>query len=330
MKGTAKPSVGRAALLIPLTGPAAGLGQIMREAASLGGTGVGLSAEVEILDSGPDAGTALKAAQAAVEGGARMIVGPLFSAQARAVGQALGAKVPVIALSNDSELAAAGVFVFGVTPVQSAQAVLGFAAGRGKRRIAIVVPPGEFGKRSVAAATAVSRQLRVALAAPLVRTSGAGLTDALRAAGGGSLPQAVYLPDAGPELAEFAGALSGSGVQILGSAQWSGIDPGAIRGLEGAWFSAPDPVRFRPFALALKDRIDTDAGILAGLAFDGVEMARLLGRIGEQTRKGVLREKGFIGVLGAYRFASTGMVQRGLAVLEVGESGITLVGATAA
>lgn len=319
---------GRAALLLPLTGDAMQLGQSLRLAASLGGTGVGLTAELEILDSGGTEDSAVRAARAAVDAGAQMLIGPLFSVQAAAVVAAVPKDVPVVALSNDEALADTGAFVFGVTPRHSARAILGYAASRGLRDIAVVVPPGAFGSRSAEAAQALANPLGIALRPTITRAVAGGLRAALEA-GGAGLPEAIYLPAADATLMPFAQALAGNGVQILGSVQWSGFAPLDAPKLQGSWFAAPDPLRFEPFAqaFALDARADAEAGILAGLTFDGAEMARLLGRIGKQDRAGLLRDAGFSGVLGPYRFLEEGLCQRGLSVLGVENAQITLLSA---
>lgn len=323
-------TVGKAALLAPVSGPSASLGQLMQQAAGLGGNPVGPAAEVEVLDAGTTEESAVAAARAAVDGGARMLLGPLFSGQSRAVAEAVGRGVPVVSLSNDSAIAGGNLFVFGITPLQSARAVLGFAAARGLRRVAVVVPPGEFGARSAQAAQAVAPGLGLTLAPPIVAGSAVGLAGSLSAASGGALPDAVYLPVVGGPFEEIAQAVAGTGVQILGSDQWSAIEPQRNPALRGAWFAAPDPIRFEAFALAFEEQVAAEAGIVAGLAFDAVEMARLLGRIGQQDRDGLLREGGFDGVLGPYRFLPSGQCERALAVLNVAEGATTLIGSPSA
>ncbi len=299
----------------------------MRQAASLGGSGVGLTTELEILDSGDTADSAVKAALAATSAGARMLIGPLFAEQAAAVARAVPARVPVVALTNDTSVAGGNLFVFGITPRHSAQAILSLAAARGLRDIGMVVPPGAFGERSVAAARSLAGPLGITLRPPLVRSSAEGLAQALRA-GGDGLPDAVYIPSADAALPRHLAALRGSAVQVLGSVQWSALDVTTDPVFRDAWFAAPDPLRFEPFANLLESQSDGPAGILAGLAFDGAEMARLLGRLDMQDRKGLLRKDGFNGVLGPYRFLPSGDCQRGLAVLKVGDGTITLLGAT--
>lgn len=312
---------GRAALLLPLSGPQAQLGQSLREAATLGGTTIGLAAEIEVLDAGADPDSAVRAALAGIDAGASMILGPLFSEQARAVAEAVPGGVPVVALSNDDTLGRAGAFVYGVTPLHSARAVLAYAASRGLSDIGIAVPPGEFGERAVDGARAVADELGVTLRDAIVTNDGA----AIAAAYGTGGPDAIYLPAAGPELSGLAAAARATGAQILGSTQWSALDLSGRPELDGAWYAAPDPLRFAPFAQALEER-GVQAGIVAGLVFDAVEMARLLGRLEQQTRQGLLRDKGFNGVLGPYRFLKDGRTERGLAILGVGQGAVTVLG----
>jgi len=323
-------TIGKAALLAPLTGPRASIGQIMAAAASLGGNPTGPEAEVTVIDAGDSDATAVAAARSAIAGGAKMLLGPLFSAQSRAVADAVGGNVPVVSLSNNTTIADRNLFVFGITPQQSARSILGFAATRGKRTIAVVVPPGDFGALSASVAQSVGASLGQKVAPPIVAASGAGLIDKLRTANGGALPDAVYLPVVGGPFEEQAAALQAAKVQLLGSNQWAAITPYRIAALRGGWFAAPDPVRFEAFATALEAADETEAGVVAGLAFDVVEMARILGRIGKQDRKGLLRDAGFDGVLGPFKFQGNGQCQRALAVLSVEQGATTLIGAAAA
>ncbi|WP_341212345.1 penicillin-binding protein activator [uncultured Limimaricola sp.] len=320
-------TVGRAALLAPLSGPQASIGQIMREAASLGGAVGGAQAEIDLRDAGTTDESAVAAALQAVEAGAKMLLGPLFSGQSRAVAQAVGRNVPVVSFSNDSAIAGGNLYVYGVTPLQSAKSVMGFAAARGLRRIAVVAPPGEFGTRSIAAAQAAAQGYGITLSEPVVSDGAEDLAARLSAASGGQLPDAVYLPSVRGGFEAQAAAIGAAGVQILGSDQWAAITPQRVPALQGAWFAAPDPIGFEAFAIALEERVEAEAGIVAGLAFDAIEMARLLGRLGQQTAEGLQRPAGFNGVLGPYKILPSGLVERGLAVLKVTDGATTLIGA---
>ncbi|MHA7875828.1 type 1 periplasmic-binding domain-containing protein [Roseivivax sp.] len=296
---------------------------MLRSAASLGG-GPGIG--IDIFDSGSTPEDAAAAARNAVDAGANMLIGPVFGAQARAVAGAVPGRVPVVSLSNDGSLAQEDVFVFGITPAHSVQAVFSLAAQRNLRDLAIIVPPGAYGAQSVAAAQEIAPRLGLNLRAPIVTEAPAGIGAAL--ADGGGRPDAVYLPAADATLAPFARALAGQDIQLIGSTQWSALDLESDPAFDGAWFAAPDPLRFAPFRDAFAEATGQSAGIIAGLAYDGTELARVLGQRGAQSRRGLLDEDGFSGVLGPYRFLSSGLCQRGLAVLKVGAGDFSLIGAT--
>lgn len=309
------------ALLLPLSGASASLGQTLQVAATLdGGPGIG----IDIVDSGSTPDTAVAAARQAVAAGARMLMGPVFSAQARAVADAVS--VPVVTLSNDETLAGRGLFVLGVTPTQSTQAILSIAAQRNLRRIAVVVPPGAFGAQSAAAAARVGPALGLTMRPALVRTDATGLLDALR--DGGALPDAVYLPVADATLLPFAEALRGQGIQLLGSAQWSAQDLSRAAAFRDAWYAVPDPLRFAAFDDAYRQAAGTAAGIISGLAFDAVQLLRVLGQTGQMSTRGLTRTAGFVGVVGPYRFAASGLCERGLGVVRIGAGEFSLIGST--
>ncbi|MCD2363083.1 ABC transporter substrate-binding protein [Sulfitobacter mediterraneus] len=293
----------------------------MRTAATLGGgPGVG----IEIVDAGSSPETAVAAAKAAVDAGAEMLVGPVFSAQTEAVAQAV--RVPIVTLSNNTALVGRRTFVFGVTPRQSAQAILSIAAQRGLSDVATVVPPGPFGGQSAAAAERVGAALGLRMRPTLVRANANGLLAALQT--DGTLPRAVYLPVADGTLAGFAEALQGQGMQLLGSTQWSALDLSGRAAFRDAWFAAPDPLRFAAFDEAFRAAAGSAGGIITGLAFDGVELLRILGQANQLTARGLTRKAGFTGVIGPYRFLSSGLCERGLGVLRVGAGEFSLIGST--
>ena len=129
-----------AALLLPLTGDAASLGQNMARAASLvvvSGPGAGATPAYDTEGSAEGAG---RAAREALDAGARMLLGPLRADQTPAVLAEAG-NVPVVTFSNDDRLAKQGAFVMGMTPAQSVATVFSYARAQGIRRVALVARP---------------------------------------------------------------------------------------------------------------------------------------------------------------------------------------------
>ena len=92
---------------------------------------------------------AAAAAQDALAANVRLVIGPVFSAAVQAAAPLLlQAEVNTIALSNNQEVAEPGVYLAGLFPELQIDRVIGYAARRGARRIAALVPAGPFGRRA--------------------------------------------------------------------------------------------------------------------------------------------------------------------------------------
>ena len=137
-----RPATPTVALLLPLTGPQAELGQNMLKAAQMSYT-----APMDVRDTGGTPDGAAGAARAAVAGGAKVILGPLTSGETAAVVPIAGAaRVPVLAFTSDSTQARPGVWVLGITPEQQMRRLVSAAAADGKTRMAAVVPDNPLGR----------------------------------------------------------------------------------------------------------------------------------------------------------------------------------------
>ncbi len=318
-----------AALLLPLTGSAAALGMNMGRSASLVTQGLAAGAAPRVIDTGDTAAGAAAAAEQAIAGGARLLLGPLRADQTPAV-LAVAGKVPVVTFSNDDTLGDQGAFVMGITPAQSVSTMFSYARAAGLTRIALVGADTALGNASSTAAVRIASAGGITLTATLLRDPNQGeLVSALKEASGGKLPDAVFLPDGGGSLVSFASSLRGSGVQVLGSVQWGVSDVSANGDLEGAWFAAPPPDLYLPFADRFEAAFGEQPGIVAALGHDAALMAVGLGSAGAMNRKGVTRNGGFTGVLGNFRFLSTGRCQRDLSVLGISGGGISVLGEVA-
>ncbi|WP_156317495.1 penicillin-binding protein activator [Cypionkella psychrotolerans] len=318
-----------AALLLPLTGSAAALGQNMARAASLVSQASAAGTAPKVYDTADTAEGAAAAAQKALDAGAKLLLGPLKSDQTPSV-LAVAGKVPVITFSNDDSLGPRGAFVMGITPGQSVSTMFSYARAQGLTRIAIVARDGPLGSATAAAANRIAPAGGITLTATLLRDpASGGLVSALKTAGGGRLPEAVFLPDGGATLKAFAAELKGSGVQLLGSVQWGVGAVESDTNLAGAWFAAPPPDLFLPFADRFDAAFGEQPGTVAALGYDAALLAVGLGDGGALSRKGVTRAAGFTGVLGAFRFLPDGRCQRDLTVLGIENGSIVVLGEVA-
>ena len=304
----------KVALLVPKSGRAAGIGQNLEQTARVAAPQDDPYVDLVVLDSGGEPASAAAAAETAVRGGARMILGPVFGTETQAVAGAVGGRVPVIAFTNDSSLAGPQSFIFGLTPEQSVAAILGYARARGLSRIAVLTKPGDVSSQAATAALRLAPQGGLKITA-IVPSDTASLARAVKSAGGGGAPQAVLIPFGGEEMIAAAGALNGSGLQLLGTEQWLGRELASRPAFDKAWFSAPVPSQ--EFNQALASAQGATPGLLAGLVYDAVNMARVLAVSNAVSVAGVTRASGFSGALGKFRFRPDGRCERSLAILSL-------------
>jgi branched-chain amino acid transport system substrate-binding protein len=353
-------SQNRVALLVPLTGANAPVGQSIANAANMALLDAGdTRVNLRVYDTAPGAAAA---ASKAVAEGARLILGPLLAGDIRAV-EAAAPGVPMISFSNDSSLAGNNVFILGFQPGQSISRTIAYARSRGIDRFAALVPAGVYGQRAQTAfvravdaaggrSTAVVSYTRdpakMQAAARAVtgfdsRTkigSGAAVradgTVAQVTAATAPLPfQALLIADSGsvagaflPALARY-GAPPGAAV-LIGTELWNN-EPGIANaaGLKGALFAAVPDERFRKLAERYRAKFGSSPSRLASFGYDSVLLVNSLAGnwpVGTPFPRAALSNReGFAGIDGVFRFTPANVAERGLEVQQVGSGAITTV-----
>ncbi len=161
------------AILLPLTGERAELGQSMLQAAQLvlGGPG---GPPLIPADTGGSAAGAATAARGALGNGAGLILGPLTAPETAAVTPvAAAAGVPVLAFTNDAAAARPGVWPLGITPGQQVGRLVEYGQERSRSQFAALLPDTAFG-HAMGDALAQATVAR-GLPAPTIRFHGAGM-----------------------------------------------------------------------------------------------------------------------------------------------------------
>jgi len=338
----------RVALLLPLSGANAGVGQALLDAAT--------QAVFDIADDDfvllvrDTAGTpqgAQLAAEWALEQQAQLVVGPLLGTEAQAVAPTLrAAGVPVLSFSNDRSIAAEGVYALGIAPQAAVARTIEFARGRGLERFAALVPANALGQ-------AAEQALRASLAAqggtlvrveryepgaldyaPAVRRLGQLAGPPPRLARGEVAPpppeldfEAVLLPDFGDRLVQVVAQLHGHEIdpiriKYLGIPLWEDARLFRESSLQGAWFAAPAPAARARFEQRYRDFFGRAPPRVATLAYDAVALAAILARGkgpegADYSLAALTAAGGFAGVEGIFRLRANGYVERGFAVLEI-------------
>ena len=319
----------RIALLVPMSGPNAGVGEAIANATTMALLDTAAqNLRITTYDTSAGAG---QAAAHAVADGNKLILGPLLSDEVIAVASvARPARVPMITYSNDTGVASHDVFVLGTAPSQSVARVIGFAKASGVKRIAGLIPTGIFGQRASSALVTTARDEGMTVAG--VETydrSNTSIGGAVRRLTQSADFDAVLIAD-GPRLSMQAAPLVGDGAHILGTELWAG-DAALTRSaaLRGAWFAALSDARFPRFSATYKTRFGAVPPRIATLGYDSVLLTINVARTwrpGTVFPTAKLYDKGgFIGLDGVFRFRPNGVAERAMEVREVGAGTIKIV-----
>jgi ABC-type branched-subunit amino acid transport system substrate-binding protein len=323
----------RVALLVPLTGANAAVGQSLANATTMALLDTKTEkVRVTTYDTGKDPA---EAARRAIMEGARLILGPLTAEEVKAVAPvARAAKVPVVSYSNDVSVAGNGVYLLGYAPSQSIERVVGFARAKGLKSFAALVPKGVYGERAGSAFLgAVKAAGGTVVGMETFDRSNASVTAAVQRLATRSSYDALLIADVARiamVAAPQARATSGADARILGTELWNtetGLTGNAA--LRGAWFASVSDGLYRTLASKYRASYGAAPYRLASLGYDAV---LLTVRIAQDWKPGSdfpaarLSDKdGFAGIDGAFRFGPDGMAERALEIQEVATAGIAVV-----
>ena len=159
----------------------------------------------------------------------------------------------MIAFSTDASVAARGVYLLSFLPESDVERIVDYAASRGKRSFAALLPDNAYGAVVEAAfqQEVARRGGRVVVLEkyPLDPTQAwanrSGASPRRRPA-----PTAIFIPDGADAVPQVVAALVANGVntkrmQLLGTGLWDDPRIFATRRSHGGWYAAPDSTGFR-------------------------------------------------------------------------------------
>ncbi len=325
----------RIALLVPVSGANAGVGQSIANATTMALLDTAAqTVRITTYDTGK--GTAAAISRALADGN-KLILGPLTSDEVKLVAPAARkASVPVISFSNDAGVAGNGVFIMGYSPAQSVERVVQLARTKGMSKFAALVPAGVYGERAGAAMLrTVQTSGGTMVSMQTYQRSGASLTTAI-----GKLAQvpgydAVLIADGGRIAIQAAPAIrknGGANARILGTELWNTESAIATSpALRGAWFASVSDAYYRQLATKYRARFNTAPYRLSALGYDAV---LLTVKIAQNWKPGsafpvaaLTDREGFAGIDGAFRFGRDGIAERALEVQQVGDGKFSVIDA---
>ncbi len=288
------------------------------------------------------------AAMAAFEDGAVLIIGPLFGPSVTVVGQvARRANIPVIAFSTDTGTAGNGVYLLSFPPELEVARIVEYASRQGVDRYAYLGPQSRYGMAvhgalrnnaeltgahlaseafytgDVEAMASAASRLARGVFEPITPDEATVLRRSAWVPDPDAPFQAVMLPEASTRLRTLGPLLISEAVdplvvRFLGTGLWN--DEALLRepALHGGWFAGPDRASHARFEQSYQAAYGSAASNIASLGYDALALAAHLdgGELGF-SREAIEDAEGFLGVDGLFRFARSGLIERGLAIYEV-------------
>jgi ABC-type branched-subunit amino acid transport system substrate-binding protein len=328
----------RIALLLPLKHPSKetrAVAQAMQDAAQMAMFDMGARSMMLMpRDTGPTPETAAAAAADAIAKGAEIILGPLLANDVRAVAPIARAKnIPVVAFSTDRTVAGDGVFLLSFLPEQEVSRVISYAVSKGHGKFVALVPETPYGKRvEEAFRMTVAQSGREVVAVQTYAPNPQALEPAVKAVAKMGF-DTIFLPEGGTMLRSLGPILAVNKVEsrkvkFIGTGLWDDPAVSSEPSLQGGWFAVPPREQRTNFITRYQQLYGSKPPRIASLAYDAIALSATLasGAPGRRyTRATIADPNGFSGIDGIFRFRTDGMTERGLAVMEVTESGQTVI-----
>jgi hypothetical protein len=352
-QGGSSPASGRSfgtgpvkvALLLPLTGDSAlaTVGVSMANAAQLAMDYVAATPKIGdnitllLMDTGATVQGASQQASAAVADGVSLILGPLRGDQVEAAGSvARTAGIPLIGFSNNSAVAAPGIYLLNVLPESEVHRSLGYVTAHGRKSLVAVFPTTDFGHAQQAAFQTVAASTGFTAHSVLSYGSDSDMramiaTLAPQIASG--IVDAVFLPDraTAPQFATLlqrAGAPQGKAL-IVGSADWDGDTTiTSTPYLVGAVYPAVDDTGYLALKAEYTARFGGTPHPLATVAYTAAILANASPLSMSNPKYGAAQlttPGGFNGRDGVFRFLPDGRSQYALVMKQIVPGGATRI-----
>ncbi len=286
------------------------------------------------LDTQGTESGAASATRAAVQSGADVILGPVL---ARAVTgssrEARRSGTPVLAFSTDQTVAGNGTYLLSFPPEAEVDRIVQYTAQSGAQNFAYLGPDSTYGRRVKSAYGQAVQNVSARLThnetydgddISVMQAPARRLAEAYKNSGSGRLAfEAIMLPEGGTPLRSLAPLLpyydvDPDDVQFMGTSLWHRDETVREPALDGGIFAGPDREARQPFLDAYDRRYGEDAGRLASLAFDAVNVGAFVADGRADRRQSRIEDRqGFYGVDGLIQFDRDGTPNRGLAVYQI-------------
>lgn len=344
----------KVALLVPLSGPSASIGNSMVDAATMALYDYYLTLPSENVrsqvilmpkDAGDTPAAAAAAAKQAIADGATFLVGPLFSQSVSAVAPIAAEKnISMLSFSNNRAVATHSVFTFGFLPEQQIIRMADYAFLHGYQRVAMLAPNDAYGEKIQE--TLVNAYLQkggsVAPAelyapSPANIDAAVGRLAAYNNANQERRFQAIFVADGGTQLKNIISSLKKTNIdlkkiRLLGTGLWDDPAIAKIPEMNGAWFSSSPPEAYSRFEARFMNTYNYKPLRLASLSYDAVTIVAeaVTPSVGGVNTATLTDPAGFNSPAnGMVRLLADGTSDRKLSIMEITPLGFKTIDAAA-
>lgn len=320
----------RVAMLLPLSGADAALGQSLKNAAMMAiGDINNNNLVVQFYDTKGTGSGARIALENALNADSELILGPLKSDEVAAISsEAKSQDVPVISFSTSPNVLQEGIYSIGLLQEDQINRIVKYAADNGRSRIAAVLPNNQSGANMYRSLTkAVQKQgvslSKVGFYAP-DSMDFTGLVTQMK--DGGVDFDALLIPETGNRLKAISSMFSyydvaAPDVLFMGTSVWDSSSLNKETELYGAVYPVMSLKNQSSFAQKYNDLFGERPSGLSIFAYDAVALASMLARQGGDIYEQIERPEGYTGMSGSFRIFANGLNEHGLDVVKVSSGG---------
>lgn len=338
------------ALLVPLSGESAPVGNAMFDAATMALYDSYLTVpsdqirtQITIIpkDTGINVTETKKATREAIEQGATFIIGPLFSQSVSAIKPMLQEKnIPMLSFSNNKAVASPNAYTFGFLPEQQVERIAEYVYLNKFQRVALLAPNDAYGEKvRDTLSESFIKKGGILTSAELYAPSMANIDAAVSRIAGAynNSPeerrfQAMFIADGGTQMRNIIKSLHKNNInlqkiKLFGVRIWDDKDFSKIPELKGAWFPGSPPELYDLFAKRFTTIYGYKPIRLAALTYDAVGIVAKIAMYGRGISAAELSDpKGFNTPAGGLvRLTSDGVSDRKLAIMEITPDGFKVV-----
>ncbi len=319
------------AVLLPLSGKAASIGQGMQNAMFMALDDLkNNKLELKFYDTQSTESGAAIAVNKAISEGSELILGPLMGEEVKSISEtALSAGVPVVSFTTSPQVLQKGIYSIGLLNGEQIERAIAYASSQGKTKVALLVPNNNTGLNIVKSAIMSSQTNNISLTkVGFYNPNSIDFSSIVREISSGRNFDAVLVADSGNRLKSIVSMFAYNDVLypevlFLGTAAWDstnlsketilyhGVYPMVSKGYGNSYF-----------ADKYKETFGEQAKPVYSFAYDSVLLASVLsGKNKSDLNEAITGRGGFIGVNGFFKILPTGQSRHSLEILEVTKDG---------